>query len=82
MRSGQIAHKFEIKMDRYVLNSNLQGKDLELNTYIKPLNVDAAFNKGVDYATQIIFFYGVLMGIAYYEVKKNYESSEKNKSIL
>ena len=40
---------------------------------------EAAFNKGVEYFVEVIFFYGILIGIAVWEVKKSAESSEKMK---
>lgn len=32
------------------------------------MQADAAFNKGVDWFTEIFFFYGLLFGIVFYEV--------------
>jgi hypothetical protein len=40
------------------------------------LSKDAAFNKGVEYFSEIVFFYGVLIALAIYEIKKNHASSE------
>ena len=45
--------------------------------YIKPLSPDAAFTKGVEYFSEIFFFYGMLMAIALYEIKRNHDSSIK-----
>jgi len=45
--------------------------------YIKPLSNDAAFNKGVEYFSEVFFFYGILMALAVYELKKAQASSEK-----
>ena len=53
----------------------MDNKALEF--YVKPLSDEAAFNKGVDYFVEIVFFYGILMAIAIYEVKKSGDSSEK-----
>jgi len=33
----------------------------------------------VEYFVEVFFFYGVLIGIAVWEVKKSYDSSEKQK---
>ena len=31
---------------------------------------NAAFLKGVDYFTEVVFYYGVMLGLAYYELNK------------
>ena len=36
---------------------------------------EAAFNKGVDWFTEIIFFYGIMFGIVFYEMNKSLKSS-------
>ncbi len=69
---GQGAHRFEIYINRKVVNSNQN-----LDFYIKPLSDEAAFNKGVDYFVEFVFFYGILIVIGIYEVKKGHDSSEK-----
>jgi hypothetical protein len=56
--------------------------DQDIKVYIKPLSEDAAFNKGVEYFTEIVFFYGVVMAITCYEVKRNIDSSSIQKSKL
>ena len=38
---------------------------------------DLAFSKGVDYFTEIVFFYFVMFGIAIYEMDKAHKSSKK-----
>ena len=43
---------------------------------------EVAFNKGIDYFTEIIFFYGVLFGISFYQIHKGVESSKKSKAKL
>ena len=48
-----------------------------MDFYIKPLSEEAAFNKGVEYFVEFVFFYGVLVVIALWEVKKSQESSDK-----
>ena len=48
-----------------------------MDFYIKPLSDEAAFNKGVEYFVEFVFFYGILIAIGIYEVKRSYESSEK-----
>ena len=52
-------------MNRKIVNNNQK-----LDFYIKPLSEEAAFNKGVEYFTEFVFFYGVLISIAVYEVSK------------
>ena len=34
------------------------------------INSDTAFSKGIDWCTEIVFFYGVLCGICWWEFKK------------
>ena len=53
-----------------------------MDFYIKPLSDEAAFNKGVEYFVEFVFFYGVLIVIAVWEVKKSQESSDKLKGDL
>lgn len=69
---GQKAHVFEIKLNRKIVNNNQK-----LDFYIKPLSEEAAFNKGVEYFVEVFFFYGVLIGIAVWEIKRSHDSSEK-----
>ncbi len=64
------------------LNRKIVNNNQKLDFYIKPLSDEAAFNKGVEYFVEIFFFYGILIIIAIYEVKKSQESSEKTKSEL
>ena len=53
-----------------------------MDFYIKPLSDEAAFNKGVEYFVEFVFFYGILVVIALWEVKKSQDSSEKLKGDL
>ena len=46
------------------------------------MSEEAAFNKGVEYFVEFVFFYGVLVVIALWEVKKSQESSDKLKADL
>ena len=52
-----------------------KNDDDEIKVYIKPLADEPAFNKGVEYFSEIFFFYSILMALAYYELKKANESS-------
>ena len=38
---------------------------------------DKAFNVGIDWFTEIVFFYGILFGICYWEFKK-FANSQRN----
>ena len=67
-------------MNRYIVKEETKssiGKndDDEIKVYIKPLADEPAFNKGVEYFSEIFFFYSILMALAYYELKKANESS-------
>jgi hypothetical protein len=65
---GQKAHRFEIYLNRKFVNSDANQK---LDFYIKPLSDEVAFNKGVEYFVEVVFFYGVLISIAVWEIKKS-----------
>ena len=41
-------------------------------TQTKPLNPDAAFNKGIDYISELTLLYGALVAFAIYEARKHY----------
>ena len=43
---------------------------------------DLAFNKGVDYFTEIVFFYMFMFSIAYYEMNKSYMAGLKTQERL
>ena len=72
---GQYAHRFEIYLNRKIVT----GTQQKIDFYIKPLSDEAAFNKGVEYFVEVVFFYGILIGIAVWEVKKGADASEKLK---
>jgi hypothetical protein len=36
-----------------------------------------AFNKGVEWAVELVFFYGVLFGLALYEINKNEQAKHR-----
>ena len=80
MKFGQFAHRFEIKVNRFIVKDEISKeseKTTQLKTFIKPLSPEASFNKGVEYFSELVFFYGILMALAIYEIKKNHESAEK-----
>jgi hypothetical protein len=49
---------------------------------IKELSRDVAFNKGVEWFTEVFVFYGVLILIAAYEIKKAHASGKKTKELI
>ena len=44
---------------------------------VKAIPADMAFNKGVDYFTEIVFFYLVVFAIAFYELDKSNKSRKR-----
>lgn len=58
---GQLFNRFEVSMNRIIIQQSGLGA-------IKKLHDDAAFNKGVDWFTELVFFYGLLFGIGFYEI--------------
>ena len=49
---------------------------------IKPLQQDIAFNKGVEWFTEVFIFYGILISIAAFEIRKAHKSSTKTKALI
>ena len=43
--------------------------------FIKPLSSSRAFSKGVEWFSEIFFFYGTLMALAAYELNKSHKAS-------
>ena len=77
-RCGQAAHKFEIYLNRKIVNVGSGSEKLDF--YIKPLSDDAAFNKGIDYFVEVVFFYGVLISLAIFELKRAQDASDRLKA--
>ena len=77
-RCGQAAHKFEIYLNRKIVNAGSGSEKLDF--YIKPLSDDAAFNKGIDYFVEVVFFYGVLISLAIFELKRAQDASDRLKA--
>jgi hypothetical protein len=69
-RFGQASHRFEIYLNRKIVNPSKNGGE-KLDFYIKPLSDEAAFNKGIDYFVEVVFFYGVLICLAVFELKRS-----------
>ena len=67
---GQLCNRFEVALNRIIIQQKGLGE-------IRKIPAELAFNKGVDYFTEIVFFYGVMFGIAFYEMDKAYKSSKK-----
>lgn len=61
------------------MNRRFTSEKHNLDFYIKPLSDEAAFNKGVDYFVDIVFFYGALFGLALFELERNVKNSAKAK---
>ena len=82
---GQRIHQYEVKLNRYIskeehkLDKDLDGEEettpKEIKIYIKPLSSNKAFNKGVEWFSEIFFLYGILMALAAYEVDKANKAS-------
>ena len=64
------------------MNSKIVTDTSKLEFYIRPLSDEAAFNKGVEYFVEILFFYGVLAILALFEIKRAYRASERQKNNL
>lgn len=67
---GNGANHFEIKLNRWLLGTKGLGK-------IEDMHVDMAFNKGIEWFTEVFFFYGILFTIAGYELWKADVASRK-----
>ena len=49
---------------------------------VREIPADLAFSKGVDYFTEIVFFYMIMFGIAFYEMNKAHKSGIKTAARL
>ena len=67
---GNYANMFEVKLNRWLLGSKGLGS-------VSELHPDVAFNKGIDWFTEVFFFYGILFTIAGYEIWKAEVASKK-----
>ena len=82
-------HRTEVKINRRIASdSDKSGGDLsqtssrddtELKLYIKPLNKESAFNKGVEYGVEFVVLYGSLFAFTVYEIKKSAQKSDAEK---
>ena len=78
-------HRTEVKINRRLASEDkvvdAESKDdVELKLYIKPLNKESAFNKGVEYGTEFVILYGSLFAFTVYEIKKSAEKSAIEKA--
>lgn len=64
---GQLCNRFEVALNRIIIQQKGLGE-------VRKIPPDLAFNKGVDYFTEIVFFYGIMFGIVFYEMEKSYHS--------
>ena len=70
---GQATHRFEVRLNRWMLGTKGLGE-------IDPLHESVAFNKGVDWFTEIFLFYGVLAAITWWELSKASKQGQKTKA--
>lgn len=75
VRFGQYSNKFEIKMNRMVMGTSGLKNIPELSNKL-------AFDKGIEWFTEIFFFYGLLFIMAFYELDKAEKASIAQKRIL
>ena len=69
VRFGQFSNRQEIKLNRILIGFKGLGE-------IKELPDQAAFRKGVEWFTEIVFFYGICFGIVFYEIGKNMKAAK------
>ena len=72
---GQRFNRFEVFLNRVVIQQMGLGE-------IKAIPDELAFNKGVEWFTEIIFFYGVLFGISIYEMRRSLRWSSEIRTRL
>ena len=65
---GQFFNRFEVALNRIIIQKKGLGE-------IKQIPSEAAFYKGVDYFTELMFYYGIMFGICIYEIDKQIKSS-------
>ena len=81
---GQTAHRFEHWLNHTIIKLDAQNikpdSDGPIRPQLKPLKQEAAFNKGADYISELLFFYGSLAALAIWDLRRNInESNEKAK---
>ena len=76
---GHSSHQGEVYLRKKmgVDKDGDQKDDLDGGTSEEEITDAKAFEKGVDWFTEVFFFYGVLFGICWWEFKK-FNQSQKN----
>ena len=83
--AGQRAHRFEVRTNRYITSeTHVHSATTEIdeddkNFYIKPLSEDAAFYKGVEWGSDVFFFYSIILFFAMYDIYLMHQKEEKAK---
>ncbi len=72
LKFGFLAQWYEARLDKLILGSKCQ-------TEFKQLQPGEAFEKGVEWFTEVVFFYGLLFLITWYELDRHEKA--KNLSI-
>lgn len=72
---GNEANQFEVRLNRWLIGSKGLGK-------IPDLHAEMAFLRGIEWFSEIFFFYGVLFTIAGYELWKADATSKKQKVLI
>ena len=70
-----MCNRFEIALNRIIIQQKGLGE-------VRKIPADLAFSKGVDYFTEIVFFYMIMFGIAIYEMEKAFKSGKKTAARL
>ena len=63
-----MCNRFEVALNRIIIQQKGLGE-------VRAIPADLAFSKGVDYFTEIVFFYFAMFAIAIYEMDKAHRSS-------
>lgn len=61
---GHFCNRFEVKLNRLLLASPGLG-------LVPKMANSVAFEKGIEWFTEVFFFYGTLACLAYYEISRN-----------
>lgn len=70
VKFGQKCNEFEVILNRRLV----RGKGLSI---VPDLAESVAFNKGVEWLVELVFFYGLLFGLAFYEINKAEHAKKK-----
>ena len=80
---GHGTHKVETMMNNAGKEQEIEQQEEEKDgkkvTKPKGLSEMQAFNVGIDWFTEIFFFYGILLGVCYWEFNKYVEAQKKLK---